>query len=278
MSIPRNPTSFVVNHSRLETNMASPSHDNIVLSLKNQDYINRRPFRKIVLALSLALAVLAFAAAPMFAQSPNILVDDFINIPVNRSVEIEVLANDSILDLASFDLTRPENGKLTSFTFNSFKPTLIFNYMPNKNFAGRDSFVYKISDSRGEASYATVHITVYADLDCSTCLVRHAATPINITIGADDAFNYRFIGDGGVAAGPLLPPVQKLAEMHSPGSGNIVLYNGLNSISGAPVVISYLSNEQVIHVNTSYQDRHDGSMKPYIFVINQNNEVSHWEW
>ena len=258
--------------------MSSLCHDNIVLSLKNQDYINTRPFRKIVLALSLALAVQAFAAAPMFAQSPNILVDDFINIPVNRSVEIEVLANDSILDLASFDLTRPENGKLTSFTFNASTPTLSFSYAPNSNFAGRDSFMYKITDSQGDVSYATVHITVYADLDCSTCLISHAATPINITIGADGAFNYHFIGDGGIATGPLLPPVQKLAEMHLPGSGNIVLYNGLNSISGAPVVISYLSNEQVIHVNTSYQDRHDGSMKPYIFVINQNNEVSHWEW
>jgi hypothetical protein len=278
MSIPRNPTSFVVNHSRLETNMASPSHDNIVLSLKNQDYINTRPFRKIVLALSLALAVLAFAAAPMFAQSPNILVDDFINIPVNRSVEIEVFANDSILDLASFDLTRPENGKLNSFTFNASTPTLSFSYTPNSNFAGRDSFMYKIADSQGDVSYATVHITVYADLDCSTCLISHAATPINITIGADGAFNYHFIGDGGIATGPLLPPVQKLAEMHSPGSGNIVLYNGQNSISGASVVISYLSTEQVIHVNTSYLNRHDGSMKPYIFVINQNNEVSHWEW
>ena len=278
MSTPRNPTSFVVNHSRLANAMSSLCHDNIVLSLKNQDYINTRPFRKIVLALSLALAVLAFAAAPMFAQSPNILVDDFINIPVNRSVEIEVLANDSILDLASFDLTRPENGKLNSFTFNASTPTLSFSYTPNSNFAGRDSFMYKIADSQGDVSYATVQITVYADLDCSTCLISHAATPINITIGADGAFNYHFIGDGGIATGPLLPPVQKLAEMHLPGSGNIVLYNGLNSISGAPVVISYLSYEQVIHVNTSYQDRHDGSMKPYIFVINQNNEVSHWEW
>ena len=278
MSTPRIPTFFVVNQSRLANTMASPRHDNIVPSLKNQDYITTRRFRNIVFALSLALAVLAFSAAPMFAQSPNILVDDFINIPVNRSVEIEVLANDSILDLASFDLTRPENGKLNSFTFNASTPTLSFESTPNMNFVGKDSFVYEVSDSRGGATYATVHITVYASHDCSTCLIRHAATPINITIGADGAFNYHFIGDGGIATGPLLPPVQKLAEMHLPGSGNIVLYNGLNSISGAPVVISYLSNEQVIHVNTSYQDRHDGSMKPYIFVINQNNEVSHWEW
>ena len=258
--------------------MASPSHDNIVPSLKNQDYITTRRFRNIVFALSLAFAVLAFSAAPMFAQSPNILVDDFITIPVNRSVEIEVFANDSILDLASFDLTRPENGRLNSFTFNASTPTLSFSYKPNSNFAGRDSFMYKVTDSQGDVSYATVHITVYADLDCSTCLITHAATPINITIGADGAFNYHFIGDGGVATGPLLPPVQKLAEMHLPGSGNIVLYNGVNSILGAPVVISYLSTEQVVHVNTSYLDRHDGSMKPNIFVVNQDNEVSHWEW
>ena len=51
-----------------------------------------------------------------------------------------------------------------------------------------------------------------------------------------------------------------------------------NSVSGAPVVISYLSADQVLHVNTSYRDRHNGSMKPYIFVINLDNESSHWEW
>ncbi len=258
--------------------MSSLCHDNIVLSLKNQDYINRRPFRKIVLALSLALAVMAFAAAPMFAQSPNIPVDDFITVPINSSVEIEVLGNDTLSDFAFFNFTDPENGRITSFTSNAYLQILSFEYTPNMNFVGKDSFVYEVSDSRGGATYATVHITVYASHDCSTCLIRHAATPINITIGADGAFNYHFIGDGGIATGPLLPPVQKLAEMHLPGSGNIVLYNGLNSISGASVVISYLSTEQVIHVNTSYLNRHDGSMKPYIFVINQNNEVSHWEW
>ena len=258
--------------------MSSLCHDNIVLSLKNQDYINTRPFRKIVLALSLALTMLTVAAAPMFAQSPNIPVDDFITVPINSSVEIEVLGNDTLSDFAFFNFTDPENGRISSFTSNAYLQILSFEYTPNMNFVGKDSFVYEVSDSRGDATYATVHITVYASHDCSTCLIRHAATPINITIGADGAFNYHFIGDGGIATGPLLPPVQKLAEMHLPGSGNIVLYNGLNSISGAPVVISYLSYEQVIHVNTSYLNRHDGSMKPYIFVINQNNEVSHWEW
>ena len=253
-------------------------HADIALHLKNQDNVYTRPFRTIVLALFLALTMWAVAASPMFAQSPNIPVDDFITVPINSSVEIEVLGNDTLPDFAFFNFTDPGNGRITSFSSNAFLQILSFEYRPNMNFVGKDSFVYEVSDSRGGATYATVHITVYASLDCSTCLVRHAATPINITIGADGAFNYHFIGDGGIATGPLLPPGQKLAEMHLAGSGNIVLYNGLNSISGAPVVISYLSNEQVIHVNTSYLNRHDGSMKPYIFVVNQDNEVSHWEW
>ena len=205
----------------------------IALRLKNQDYVYTRPFRTIVLALFLALTMLTVAAAPMFAQSPNIPVDDFITVPINSSVEIEVLGNDTLSDFAFFNFTDPENGRITSFTSNAFQQILSFEYTPNMNFVGKDSFVYEVSDSRGGATYATV---VYASHDCSTCLIRHAATPINITIGADGAFNYHFIGDGGIATGPLLPPVQKLAEMP-----NIVLYNGLNSISGAPVVISYLS-------------------------------------
>ena len=69
-----------------------------------------------------------------------------------------------------------------------------------------------------------------------------------------------------------------MAVEHQADSGNIVLYEGVNTISGAPVVVSYLASDQVLHVNTSYLDRHNGSMKPYIFVINLDNEASHWEW
>lgn len=262
--------------------MPTLSPGNFALRLVDLIYFNPRLIRTLGLALLFAIAVLAFSATPIFAESPvpshNIVVDDYISVPKNGSAEIEVLGNDTLSDFVSFDFTSPDSGRFTSFTSNAGNKTLAFNYMPNMNFVGRDSFVYEIIDRSGRSSSATVYISVYQKLDCSTCLVRHAATPVNITIGGEGAFNYHFIGDDGVATGPQLKPVQELAEMHSPGSGNIVLYSGTNTVSGAPIVISYLSTEQVVHVNTSYMDRHDGSMKPYIFVINLNHEVSHWEW
>lgn len=265
--------------------MPTSCHKNAALRLKDQCHINTRPFHAVVLALFLALALLASAAAPVFAQTPNILVDDYITTSQNKGVEIEVLGNDTLPDFTGFDFTEPQNGDFSSFTTNAFQPLLSFNYKPHMNFVGSDSFVYRVFDSRREVSSATVHITISrapdssaGGLNCSTCLVRHEATPVNITVGEDGAFNVHFIGDDGLATGPLLPPARKLAEMHSPGSGNIVLFSGANPKSGAPVVISYLSTEQVVHVNTAYLNRHDGSMKPYIFVINQENKVSHWEW
>ena len=265
--------------------MRTSCHKKTALRLKDRYHSNTRPFHAVVWALILAVALLASAAAPVFAQTPNFLVDDFVTISQNEGVEIEVFGNDILPDFAGFDFTRPENGDFSSFTYNAFQPFLSFAYTPDMDFVGSDSFVYNVLDSDRNDSSATVHITINraletltGGLNCSTCLIRHEATPVNITVGEDGAFNLHFIGDDGVASGPLLPPVQKLTEMHSPGSGNIVLFSGANPKSGAPVVISYLSTEQVVHVNTTYLNRHDGSMKPYIFVINQDNEASHWEW
>lgn len=265
--------------------MRTSYHKKTVLRLKDRYHSNTRPLHAVVLALFLALGLLASTAAPVFAQTPNILVDDYVTISQNEGVEIEVFGNDTLPDFASFDFTRPENGDFSSFSYNAFQPFLSFAYTPDMDFVGSDSFVYSVLDSDRNGSSATVHITINrapdpstGGLNCSTCLIRHEATPVNITVGEDGAFNLHFIGDDGVASGPLLPPVQKLTEMYSPGSGNIVLFSGANPKSGAPVVISYLSTEQVVHVNTTYLNRHDGSMKPYIFVINQDNEASHWEW
>ncbi|MDE0198531.1 MAG: Ig-like domain-containing protein [Caldilineaceae bacterium] len=251
--------------------------------LHDLDHFNTRLFRTILLALLLAIAVLAFAATPAFAQSeplpvPNILVDDYISVPKNGSADIEVLGNDTIGEFGSFDFSSPDNGRFRSFTSNATRVTLSFEYVPNVNFVGKDSFSYWVTDRSGQRASARVYISIRSGLECSTCLNRHEATPVNVTIGGDGAFNYHFIGDGGVSTGPVLPPVKKLAGMYKPDSGNIVLFSGTNTISGAPVTISYLSDEKVVHVNTSYQDRQNGSMKPYIFVIGLDHKVSHWEW
>ena len=240
--------------------------------------------RTIAFALLAALTFLAFEATPAFAQTiplptPNILVDDYVSVPKNGSADIEVLGNDTVPEFSRFSFTNPENGSFGSFTSNAVRKFLSFNYRPNTNFVGEDSFTYSVSDRRGLTLQANVYITVIdGGLNCPTCLNRHEGTPVNVTIGGDDAFNYHFIGDDGVSTGPVLPPARKLARKHQPGSGNVVLFNGENSLSGAPVIISYLSDEQVVHVHTYYPDRHDGSMKPYIFVIDLDNEVSHWEW
>lgn len=264
-----------------DTLMQTYLNDSGTSRVENLNQIDSRLIRTIGLAFLLALAMLAFADKPSFAQSPpspNVLVDDYVSVPRNGSVDIEVLGNDTLPEFGSFDFTGPEFGRINTFKSNAFTKILSFNYSPNTNFVGEDSFFYMVSDNSGRTSHATVYISVYAGLDCATCLIRHQATPINITIGGDGAFNLHFIGDGGVATGPILPPVWKLVKAHSQDSGDTVLFDGINSISDAPVVIKYLSAEQVLHVHTYYPDRHDGSMKPYIFIVDQENEVSHWEW
>ncbi len=261
--------------------MSNFFYDEFNYRLQVPNHLNSRILRTIGLALLLALTLLAFANTPSFAQSPpspNILVDDYVSVPKNGSVDIEVLGNDTLPEFGSFDFTGAEFGKITSFTSNARRKFLSFSYRPNTNYVGEDSFYYLVSDNNGRTQHAAVYISVYAALDCATCLIRHAGTPINITIGGDGAFNIHFIGDDGVSTGPVLPPLRELVEEHSSDSGNVVLFEGENSISGVPVVISFLSAEQVLHVNTYYVDRHDGSMKPYIFVVDQDNGVSHWEW
>ncbi len=242
--------------------------------------VKSRVVKSVVAALLPVLTVLVFAATPTFAESPvpSTLYDDYVSVPMNGSVSIEVLGNDDIRNMVSFAFTSPANGSFSSFSSNAFRQTLTFHYRPNANYAGQDSFGYTITDRNGYVESASVYITVFAPHDCSTCLVRHDATPINITIGGDGNFNVHFIGDGGAATGPVLPSAQALAEKYSSEAGNIELYSGENAFSGAPVIVRYLSAEQVVHVHTYYPDRHDGSMKPYIFVVDQKNEVSHWEW
>ena len=177
-------------------------HKNTALLLKDRYHINTRPFHAVVLALFLALALLASTAAPVSAQTPNVVVDDFITISQNQCVEIEVFGNDTLPDFAGFAIRVPENGDFSfiSFTPYPFQPILSFKYTPHLNFVGSDSVVYKAYDSLGNAtSLATVHITINRALDsstgglnCSTCLIRHEATPVNITVGQDGAFNLPF--------------------------------------------------------------------------------------
>ena len=122
--------------------MPTLAHDK--LGLRRQE-LNSSLLRTIVLALPLALAMLAFAVTPILAESPpspNVLVDDYVSVPKNGSVDIEVLGNDTLPEFGSFDFTGPEFGRITSFTSNAFTNFLSFGYRPNTNYVGGDSFYY----------------------------------------------------------------------------------------------------------------------------------------
>ena len=66
--------------------MRTSYHKRTVLRLKDRYHSNTRPLHAVVLALFLALGLLASTAAPVFAQTPNILVDDYVTISQNEGV------------------------------------------------------------------------------------------------------------------------------------------------------------------------------------------------
>lgn len=75
------------------------------------------------------------------------------------------------------------------------------------------------------------------------CIVTHAATPAQLCV-TDEGLQYYFIGPGGVQTGPHLSSFSELAEMHSMVQAVVELYRGTNPMTGKPVQIDYLPNEQ----------------------------------
>src|SRR5690606_16945031 len=79
------------------------------------------------------------------------------NTPIVRDAAQGVLANDVDIDgdaLVAALATGPSNGSLAFQTDGSFE------YIPNNNFVGTDSFTYTVTDPDGETDTATVLITV----------------------------------------------------------------------------------------------------------------------
>ncbi|MCP4263376.1 MAG: tandem-95 repeat protein, partial [Planctomycetes bacterium] len=92
-----------------------------------------------------------------------------------------VLANDSDVDgdpLTAVLVTGPGSGTLTLNSDGSF------NYTPNTNFNGTDSFVYEASDGNGGTDTATVTITVnavnYAPVAADDAYVTDENTPLTV--------------------------------------------------------------------------------------------------
>lgn len=85
--------------------------------------------------------------------------DDSVTTGVDKSVDIDVLSNDSDPDgdpvlIDSFDATSKEGGTITENADG------LLVYTPPAGFTGTDSFTYKATDGDGETDSATVTITV----------------------------------------------------------------------------------------------------------------------
>ena len=109
-------------------------------------------------------------------------------------------------------------------------------------------------------------------------IVRHAATPIQIS-SLEGGLQVYLIGADGVATnGPMLAPLSKLAEMH-PSGDPVQLFSGTNPGTGKPVTIQYLPGAKLLHVNTFYADKppHDYD-KAYIFTVDADHSVNHERW
>ena len=99
----------------------------------------------------------------------------------------------------------------------------------------------------------------------SQCHVRHGATPAQIC-STEGGMQYWFIGaDGSAQPGPFLPDAPNQIER----------YEGVNSLTGKPVVIDYVveGKKKLLRVSTYYPDN-----KPYIFTLDPGHAVNFISW
>ena len=90
---------------------------------------------------------------------PPVAVDDVATLPMNSSLNINVLANDTDPEgdvLTVTATTTPAHGTTAINTDGTIK------YTPKNGFSGADSFGYTISDGNGNTATANVEITVLA--------------------------------------------------------------------------------------------------------------------
>ncbi|MHB0937343.1 MAG: tandem-95 repeat protein, partial [Armatimonadota bacterium] len=129
--------------------------------------------------------------------------DDALTLDEDATVSINVLANDSDVDgdaLTIIDFTQPAHCSSAFYYLGNG----VFQYLPEFNYVGTDSFAYTVSDGNGSTATATATITFLPVNDPPTlnyCEVNtQEDTPVNGVLQAEDvdgdALTYR------VAAAP----------------------------------------------------------------------------
>jgi hypothetical protein len=100
---------------------------------------------------------------------PPVALNDVATLPMNSSININVLANDTDPEgdtLKVTATTAPTHGTIAINTDGTIK------YIPTTGFSGSDSFSYTISDGNGNTSTANVDITILAVNPFSAVTVR----------------------------------------------------------------------------------------------------------
>lgn len=101
-------------------------------------------------------SVTAFYQTEPINSQPD-AVNDTITTSEDKSITIDVLANDSDSDGDALSVTSTSTPSSGTTTIN-VDSTVTYN--PNQNFAGSDSFSYTISDGKGGTDTATVSVTI----------------------------------------------------------------------------------------------------------------------
>jgi len=109
-------------------------------------------------------------------------------------------------------------------------------------------------------------------------VVKHAATPVQISAHGGALNVYFIAADGSVTSGPVIASISALAEVHAMGDA-VELFSGMNPGTGKSVDIHYLPGETKIRVSTYYADKppHDYN-KPYVFTVDADHSVNHERW
>ncbi len=120
------------------------------------------------------------------------LVDDFVTVDEDNSVDISILANDSDLPTTgTLTTTTPANGTVTiddNGTPNDPSDDTV-TYIPDPDFNGSDSFDYTVCNSSGDCSTATVNVDVLPIVDAiddSIAILQDTSGVIEIFLNDND--------------------------------------------------------------------------------------------
>ena len=123
-----------------------------------------------------------------------------------------------------------------------------------------------------DGSMAGPHASALSDR-----IVLHVATPVQL-VKSGDGLQFYYIGaDGSTVSGPVFPSFSELAEMHPSGAW-VPLLDAVNSLTGKPVNVDYIPNEQKIRVFTYYPDKGQDVNKQYIFNFGSDYSINVEAW